>query len=200
MNDKEKNLENPQEKLQEEQEVSKIGKTKTKKKPKKWVIVLGVLIAISLIGALFSGPSEEEPTEDATKELSVEEAEENLSSLQAELDSELDAELSKAETTKAETTKATTTKAQATGGVRPEFREAMESYEAFFDEYIAFMQKYQSSNDPISMMNDYASYMNRYADTMAKMNAIDESTLTSEETALYLETTSRISQKLLSTQ
>lgn len=82
-------------------------------------------------------------------------------------------------------------------GISPEFKEAMDSYEAFFDEYIAFMEKYSSSNDSLSMMADYANYMTKFADAMDKMEKLDDGTLSDAESLYYLEVTLRIEQKLL---
>lgn len=50
--------------------------------------------------------------------------------------------------------------------IRPEFKEAMDNYEAFFDEYCEFMKKYNESDDTTSLLADYASYMVKYTDTM----------------------------------
>lgn len=58
--------------------------------------------------------------------------------------------------------------------IRPEFKEAVDSYEDFFDEYVAFMEKYSESDDTASMLADYSSYMTQYAETMEKMESIDE--------------------------
>lgn len=81
--------------------------------------------------------------------------------------------------------------------IRPEFKEAMDSYEAFFDEYFDFMKQYASSDDPLGMLVDYTNYMTQYADNMSAMDEIDDSELTSEELAYYLEVTARVNQKLL---
>lgn len=81
--------------------------------------------------------------------------------------------------------------------ISPEFKEAMDSYEAFFDEYCEFMKKYNNSEDTTSMMADYASYMTSYAETMEKMAAIDEDKLSDAEVMYYAEVSARISQKLL---
>ena len=49
-------------------------------------------------------------------------------------------------------------------GMRKDFKEAMDSYEAFMNEYVAFMKKYNANpNDP-TLMADYARYMSKYAD------------------------------------
>jgi hypothetical protein len=80
------------------------------------------------------------------------------------------------------------------------FREAMDSYEAFFDEYVAFMQKYKASNDAASMLADYSSFLTRYADVMQKIGAIDSSKLSADDAAYYLQVMARIEQKLASIQ
>lgn len=81
--------------------------------------------------------------------------------------------------------------------IRPEFKEAMDSYEAFFDEYSAFMKKYQSSSNSFEMLADYMDYLTRYTETMEKLDAIGESDLSTEELAYYTEVTARISTKLM---
>ena len=82
-------------------------------------------------------------------------------------------------------------------GVRPEFREAMESYETFFDEYISFMQSVNEGNTSTEMLLQYYEYLAKYEDMMNKLDAIDESELSYEEDLLYLDTLNRINQKLL---
>ena len=87
--------------------------------------------------------------------------------------------------------------ASASEGIRPEFKQAMDSYEAFFDEYIEFMQSYQQGGNGLEMLSEYTDYMNQYAETMEKMDALGEEDMSNEELLYYNEVTSRISQKLL---
>lgn len=82
-------------------------------------------------------------------------------------------------------------------GIRPEFKQAMDSYEAFFDEYIEFMQSYQQSGNALEMLAEYADYMSRYTDAMANMDALGEEEMSNEELLYYTAVTSRINQKLL---
>lgn len=82
-------------------------------------------------------------------------------------------------------------------GIRPEFKEAMDSYEAFFDEYVEFMKKYNSSTDTMSLLNDYMSFMTRYAEAMKGLEEIDESDLSSVEVLYYTEVMTRINAKLI---
>lgn len=81
-------------------------------------------------------------------------------------------------------------------GLRPEFKEAMDSYEAFMDEYVAFMKKYNETDDTGSMLLDYAAYIAKYADAVAKLDEIDEDSLTEEEMRYYTDVNLRVAQKL----
>ena len=81
--------------------------------------------------------------------------------------------------------------------IRPEFKDAMDSYEAFFDSYIAFMNRYQESNDPFSMLNEFTEYMNQYTETMEKLDQLEDGIANSAEAAYYLEVTNRINKKLM---
>ena len=83
-------------------------------------------------------------------------------------------------------------------GIRPEFQEAMDSYEAFMDEYCAFMKKYSNSDGTdVTLLADYAKYMEKYADMVHDFEAWDDEDLSLEETSYYIEVQSRVSQKLL---
>lgn len=81
--------------------------------------------------------------------------------------------------------------------IRPEFKEAMDSYEAFMDEYIAFMENYSNSTDIMSLLTDYTDYMTKYAEFTQKIAALDADDLSPAEAAYYAEVTARVSQKLL---
>lgn len=101
------------------------------------------------------------------------------------------------ETTEAtEATESTETAESETDDISPEFKEAMDSYEIFFDEYCEFMKKYSETEDTSSMLVDYAKYMGQYAETMAKMSAINEDELSDAELLYYIEVTGRITTKL----
>ncbi len=86
---------------------------------------------------------------------------------------------------------------EASSGIDPEFKQAMDSYEAFFDEYIEFMQSYQQNGSPLDMLTKYASYMSQYAETMKAMEGLGEQEMSNEELLYYTEVTSRINQKLM---
>lgn len=82
------------------------------------------------------------------------------------------------------------------GEVTPEFKEAMDSYEQFFQEYVDFMETYNNSDDPTSLMGEYNDYMKQYTDTMAKLDDIDEDSLSEADKQYYVEVSTRISSML----
>ena len=82
-------------------------------------------------------------------------------------------------------------------GVTPEFKETMDSYEAFFDEYVAFMEVYANTDDTTAMMTEYLSYMTKYMEVMQKLDEINEEELSDADALYYAEVQLRISQKLL---
>lgn len=92
----------------------------------------------------------------------------------------------------------TTSSGELVNGMRPEFKEAMDSYEAFFDEYCGFMKKYIASNgSDMSLLLDYASYMSKYAEMMEDFEAWESEEMNNAETAYYIQVQNRINQKLL---
>jgi len=85
---------------------------------------------------------------------------------------------------------------EAVSGIRPEFQDAMNSYEKFFDEYVEFMKSYMNSDDTLSMLSDFTTFTSQYDEIMKKLDDIDENKLSSEELSLYTEVMARISQKI----
>ena len=73
----------------------------------------------------------------------------------------------------------------------------MDSYEDYFDKYIRVMTSLKNNPSNLSMMQEYKEILETYADTMQKFEAIEESDLTPEEEAYYLEVSMRINQKLM---
>ena len=86
----------------------------------------------------------------------------------------------------------------ATDGIRPELRDALAEYEAFFDSYCEFMKKYADSKDAVSMLSDYATFLSRYSEMMDKMDKLGKEEMNQQELAYYLEVTARIQKKLAS--
>lgn len=80
--------------------------------------------------------------------------------------------------------------------VSPEFKEMLDSYEAFFDEYIEFMEKYEKSDNTADMLEDYSDYLEKYTDYMQKLNDVNQEELSVADAAYYMEVQSRITKKL----
>ncbi len=86
---------------------------------------------------------------------------------------------------------------QSTDSIRPEFKKAMDSYEAFFKKYCEFIKKYKKDPTNLSYITDYAEFTKQYADTMQKMEAWEGNLINDAEKKYYLEVTGRISKMLL---
>lgn len=83
------------------------------------------------------------------------------------------------------------------GLIRPEVKEAIDSYEAFVDEYVEFMKKFNSSSNQAQLMMEYLDYISKLADFEKKIDELDDKELTEAETLYYSEVLLRCSQKLL---
>ncbi len=82
-------------------------------------------------------------------------------------------------------------------GMRKDFKDAMDSYEAFMDEYVAFMKKYSDNPSDVSLLADYARYMSKYGDMVDKFNKWESEDLNDAELAYYMDVQTRVNQKLL---
>ncbi|MCM1334514.1 MAG: fibronectin type III domain-containing protein [Bacteroides sp.] len=82
-------------------------------------------------------------------------------------------------------------------GIRPEFKEAMDSYEAFFDEYCKIMTAYANNPSDLSLMLKYLEYLEKYSEMMEKLDKIGDDDLSEAELLYYTEVMSRINKKLL---
>lgn len=82
--------------------------------------------------------------------------------------------------------------------VSADFKATMDSYEEFFDEYVEFMQRYKENPTDTELLMEMSDMMTKEADMLRKLEAMDQSTMTTAEAAYYLEVTARINQKLAS--
>ncbi len=83
--------------------------------------------------------------------------------------------------------------------VTPEFKQTMDSYEAFFDRYIAFMNKYKNADsmDVLGMINEYSQFMTNYVKMMDSMEKLGNSEMTTADSMYYIMVTARIEAKLI---
>lgn len=80
--------------------------------------------------------------------------------------------------------------------VTPEFKEMMDSYEAFIDEYIEFLINYNNSKQTPELLRSYADYMTKYNELTATMDEVLDGDSMSEADAYYaLDTLNRIEEK-----
>lgn len=171
------------------------------KKPiyKKWWFWL--IIALIVIGAASSGgsksdPSDNQPSSSVSSGIENDAASGGVSS--GETEDAPSNTSSESGVPSNESDSSANEETDLIDGMRPEFKEAMDSYEAFFDEYVAFMEKHAASDgSDLTLLTDYADYMSKYADMMADLEAWDSADMNTAETAYYIEVQSRISQKLL---
>lgn len=90
-----------------------------------------------------------------------------------------------------------TSKKTNSGGLRSDFKTAMDSYEKFFDEYVAIMKKYANNPTDTSILADYSKYMGKYAQMMSDFEKWESEDMNDAELAYYLEVQGRITKKLL---
>lgn len=121
-----------------------------------------------------------------------------------ETDNEAPSEAEQEESTEEATEEAVETEEQSSDtsnlidGMRPEFKQAMDSYEAFMNEYCDFMKKYEESDGTdLGLLADYTEYMSKYAKVVEDFEAWDSEEMNMAETAYYLDVQTRISKKLL---
>lgn len=88
------------------------------------------------------------------------------------------------------------TEAQNETGLRSDFKEAMDSYEAFMDEYVAFMKKYNANPSDLSLLMEYATFMGEYAEFVEDFSKWESEDMNDAELAYYLEVQARVTKKL----
>lgn len=82
-------------------------------------------------------------------------------------------------------------------GMHKDFKEAMDSYEAFMNEYVEFLKKYQSNPNDAKLLADYAKYVSKYADMCDTFDKWESEDLNATEQAYYIDVQARVSKKLL---
>ena len=80
-------------------------------------------------------------------------------------------------------------------GMRPEIKEAIDSYEEFINTYCEFLETYDSTN--AMMLMKYAEMMNSYAELSEKFEALEDEDLNDEELKYYTQVSLRCSSRVL---
>ena len=124
-------------------------------------------------------------------DIMIQSPKEEINTTSSEMTSEIN-------TTSSEITSSKTDTPTDTEEISKDFKEAMDSYEEFFDEYVAFMKKYKDSNGTdLSLLSDYSNYLTKYTNLMKEFEEWEEKELNVAETTYYIQVQSRITQKLL---
>lgn len=82
-------------------------------------------------------------------------------------------------------------------GMRPEFKEAMDQYEAFYNEYCDFMKKFNANSSDLTLLTKYADMLGKLSAMDEKFDAWEGEDMNDAELQYYLEVQSRITAKLL---
>lgn len=92
----------------------------------------------------------------------------------------------------------TNNNSSSTTSIGKEFKQAMDSYEAFMDEYIAFMTKYNASKGTSpELIKDYGEYMKKYIEWADDFKKWEGKDLNKEEAKYYVDVQTRVTQKLM---
>ena len=82
-------------------------------------------------------------------------------------------------------------------GIRPEFKEAMDSYEAFYTEYCEFMMEYSGNPTDLKLLAQYADMLAKAEEVDKAFEAWDEDDLNNEELKYYLDVNTRVMKMLV---
>ena len=82
-------------------------------------------------------------------------------------------------------------------GMRPEFKEAMDAYEAFYDEYCEFTEEYKKNPSDMTLMLKYSEMLTQLAEMNEAFEAWDEDELSDTELKYYLDVNNRVMKKLV---
>lgn len=82
-------------------------------------------------------------------------------------------------------------------GMRPEFKSAMDSYEAFYDEYCEFMVEFNENPSDTKLLTKYADMMSKLYEINGAFEEWDEDEMNDVELKYYMEVSGRITEKLL---
>lgn len=82
-------------------------------------------------------------------------------------------------------------------GMRPDFKEAMDSYEAFYDEYCEIIKKYTENPSDMELLANYTDMLAKATEMADKFDAWENSDMNSVELKYYLDVNNRVTKKLL---
>lgn len=84
-----------------------------------------------------------------------------------------------------------------TSGIDPDFKAAMDAYEAFYDEYCDILQKYSKNPTDMTLLLEYSKLMAKAVEMDEAFAKWESEDLNSEELKYYLEVNNRVMQKMV---
>ncbi len=81
--------------------------------------------------------------------------------------------------------------------IRPEFKQTMDNYEAWFDHYCEVMTAYKENPSDINLLTEMTSLLSEEVTMLDELEKMDQSQMNAAELAYYIEVTGRIQQKLI---
>ena len=81
-------------------------------------------------------------------------------------------------------------------GLRREFKEAMDSYEAFYDEYCSFLEEYKKNSTNMELITKYFTLLEQAGEMDEKFQDWEAERMSDAELKYYLEVSGRVLQKL----
>jgi hypothetical protein len=171
------------------------------KKPfykKWWFIVFAVLVLFSFIRSIGRG-SDTPESKDVTKgeTLNVEQQVQPVLAEPTQIPGQPTTAVHVVAVEPEEKPEGVQTSEELIGGMRPEFKQAMDDYETFMNSYMDFMKEIQANPTSSELLSKSAEVKNNYDENVKSMEKIGDSNLNYKELAYYLEVTTRIQQELL---
>lgn len=145
--------------------------------------ILIVVVALIVIGAIAGGGKKTEKTNSSNSTDKTEQVAEQKTEEQKPEEKTEDA------TTETQTTTDETL-------IRDDFKQAMDSYEAFFDEYVETVRLYKENPTDAEILAQYSDILTREATMVKEFDEWESTGMTTAEAAYYLEVHSRIYAKL----
>ena len=82
-------------------------------------------------------------------------------------------------------------------GIRPAFKDAMDAYEAFYDEYCDILKQYYANPTDITLLTKYTELMAKTIEMDEAFAKWENEDLNNDELKYYLEVNNRVMQKLV---
>ena len=160
---------------------------------KKLVIVLMLVVVVLSLCACTNGTAPKETIPTIEKEIPLETKPLETTTNETTVPTATVLETQPPVTTVPETTQSTSSGS----GIREEFKEAMDAYEAFYDEYCTFMNKYKENPTDFTLLAQYLEMVKKAEEMDKAFEKWDEDEMSNKEIKYYLDVSNRITQKLL---